>query len=569
MSLDVEKRRWDRERGSEVWRASRPMKRGAECWVQQSRTRLEPADLPTAFDNMASLWWKWSMHKRVIGKKGLHGILLPNVTIFNCSIGQASSFNPALVQKAGQVVGDEAQAVGVKQILALVLNLAREPRWARIEEGFGEDPYVAGITGVAYTKGLEVYKGAVHIDTSASNILCQVHFLCADPGGEQVAQLVLGAGNDVQMNGVPISFHTLPTQVKEVRISEKLVDQAERRALWDGLAQSHVFDVYKGQELESSETVFRKCHMSWKPTRNLLYCSKTKIMLSDQEDIERLLDSMTRAGYNDPHPATPPVADMMTTRSISVTFLSDDKKASASWVKHMSHECRDFADGVDDHFDEMFKLYLVKNINVLSPDSNWVWDYAILFEPYDLHAHHPVRIFPFGDTPRGGFGDFNGNTLEGQMFRGEDAGITNLIGERKVNYAEGCKLWSNRPVKSKVAIVFVGIWTRDQTELWQSLSATTWEHIDQNDLKLIGASHDLVRAVQATGTPTVVVYITGKPIVKPWIAANVSAIIHQWYPGRTRGSRHGRHFVGEVKPSGKMSTSAPREIGNLPAFYNH
>ncbi|KAI8906084.1 hypothetical protein DFJ77DRAFT_478168, partial [Powellomyces hirtus] len=142
----------------------------------------------------------------------------------------------------------------------------------------------------------------------------------------------------------------------------------------------------------------------------------------------RLLDSMTRSGYQDPHQATPPVTEyvmrfvmencdlydsMMTTRSISVTFRSDDGKVSASWVKDMSLECCGFDDWLDDNLDELFKLYLSKDINVLSPDSKWVWNYAILFEPY-LHPHHPVRIYPFGDTPR----DFD--PLEGHMFRGED-----------------------------------------------------------------------------------------------------------------------------------------------------
>jgi beta-glucosidase len=125
------------------------------------------------------------------------------------------------------------------------------------------------------------------------------------------------------------------------------------------------------------------------------------------------------------------------------------------------------------------------------------------------------------------------------------AGIQAFLSSKKssttVNYAEGAKLWSSdesmipeaveAAKKSDVAVVFVGTWTLDQQHLWLPntdalgnpvSNATTGEHNDISDLGLVGASRKLVQAVVATGKPTVVVFVSGKPVAEPWIAARKS-----------------------------------------------
>lgn len=146
--------------------------------------------------------------------------------------------------------------------------------------------------------------------------------------------------------------------------------------------------------------------------------------------------------------------------------------------------------------------------------------------------------------PQANVMQYSDYTAHGAFERGVTplAGIQKLVGDKvKVNYAEGCKLWSldqsgfeeavEAAKKSKVAVVMVGTWTRDQTELWSGYNATTGEHVDANDLRLVGAQMDLVKAVQKTGTPTVVLLITGKPIAEPWLKDNVNAILNAFYPG--------------------------------------
>jgi len=110
--------------------------------------------------------------------------------------------------------------------------------------------------------------------------------------------------------------------------------------------------------------------------------------------------------------------------------------------------------------------------------------------------------------------------------------LANASSDVVVNYAQGCELWSysqdgfpealETVSNADVAVVMVGTWSNDQTNLWiPGSNATTGEHIDVHDLALFGAQLELVKAVQSIGKPTVVVFVSGKPIAEPWIKASM------------------------------------------------
>ena len=148
-----------------------------------------------------------------------------------------------------------------------------------------------------------------------------------------------------------------------------------------------------------------------------------------------------------------------------------------------------------------------------------------------------------------------------------------------VNYAKGCERWSADESSfseaiaaaqaADVAVVIVGTWSRDQNELWQGLNATTGEHVDVANLKLVGAMGPLVRAIINTGKPTVVVYSSGKPIAEPWISQYASALVQQFYPGEQGGNALSDVLFGDVNPSGKLAVSFPTAVGTLPVFYDY
>jgi beta-glucosidase len=112
-------------------------------------------------------------------------------------------------------------------------------------------------------------------------------------------------------------------------------------------------------------------------------------------------------------------------------------------------------------------------------------------------------------------------------------------------------------------------WSRDQNELWAGLNATTGEHIDVNDLHLVGAMPALVKAIIDTGKPTVVVFSSGKPITEPWISDDAAALVQQFYPSEQGGNALADVLFGDVNPSGKLSVGFPVDIGNTPSFYDY
>jgi beta-glucosidase len=148
-----------------------------------------------------------------------------------------------------------------------------------------------------------------------------------------------------------------------------------------------------------------------------------------------------------------------------------------------------------------------------------------------------------------------------------------------VTFAQGCERWSNdesgfpaaiaAAEAADVAVVVVGTWSRDQTELWQNINATTGEHIDTSTLDLVGAMPRLVQAVVNTGKPTVVVFSSGKPVSEPWISENATALIQQFYPSEQGGNALADILYGDVNPSGKLSVGFPTDVGTLPVYYDY
>jgi beta-glucosidase len=162
-------------------------------------------------------------------------------------------------------------------------------------------------------------------------------------------------------------------------------------------------------------------------------------------------------------------------------------------------------------------------------------------------------------------------------------GVTPLDGIQtastgKITYAQGCERWSSNESGfaeaisaaevSDVAVVVVGTWSRDQTELWAGLNATTGEHIDVSSLDLVGAMPRLVDAIIKTGKPTVVVFSSGKPITEPWISKNASALVQQFYPSEQGGNALADVLFGDVNPSGRLSVTFPHTVGALPLTYD-
>lgn len=150
-------------------------------------------------------------------------------------------------------------------------------------------------------------------------------------------------------------------------------------------------------------------------------------------------------------------------------------------------------------------------------------------------------------------------------------------GKVKINYAKGCEIHTQdrsgfsqavtAARNSDVALLFVGAMSGSPGRPWPN--SVSGESFDLSDISLPGCQEALIRAVKATGKPTIVVLVAGKPFAIPWVKDNCEAVIVQWYGGEQEGRAIAEILFGEVNPSGRLNVSFPQSTGHLPVFYNY
>ncbi len=156
-------------------------------------------------------------------------------------------------------------------------------------------------------------------------------------------------------------------------------------------------------------------------------------------------------------------------------------------------------------------------------------------------------------------------------------GVEQVVGkEVKIHYAKGCDLVtlddSGIPAavkaakKSDIAIVVIGTASASLSRDYSN--CTSGEGFDLSDLDPTGKQGELVKAVYATGVPTIVILVQGKPFSIPWIKEHIPAIIEAWYPGEMGGLAIADILFGKTNPSGKIPVSFPQSVGHLPCYYN-
>ncbi|KAG5633968.1 hypothetical protein H0H81_004130, partial [Sphagnurus paluster] len=502
----------------------------------------------------------------LIQSEGLHGFT-NNGTIFPSPIGLAASFDTDLVSKVADITAKEAEGLGINHIFAPVLDLARELRWGRVEEGFGEDQFLTGELGNAFVTGLQGGKrrGAGQNAIARMAATCK-HFAAfgSPQGGLNLAQ-VSGGERELRTSylkpfnraclnalsimtayssydGVPAIANThLLTDILRTEWGYKYWVTTDAGSV-DLLVNLHgtcdtrecaaktTVDNFSGEMGGGSYTFL---------TLQDQVKAGTVSMSSIDGAVKGLLRTKFAMGlFENPYPYSDYLSTLRTPASRAIVHSADAETIVLLENKKNT-------------------LPLKKNIGavaLLGPHAN-----RVSFGDYVFY-----NATKNGITPLDGFKQY----------------IASSSSATKLNYAEGSKLWSNdesqiaaavdAAKKSDVAVVMVGTWSLDQTLLWTpGTNATTGEHVDVSDLGLVGAQLKLVKAVKATGKPTVVVFVSGKPIAEPWIQANADAVIQQFYPGEQGGLALAEVIFGAVNPSGKLPVSFPRSVGTTPVFYNY
>jgi beta-glucosidase len=507
--------------------------------------------------------------------EALHGFMEYGSTSFPQALGLASTWDPALVKRVFTAAGDEAGSRGAGQVFSPVLDIARDPRWGRTEETYGEDPYLVSRMGVAAIEGLQgdsYMIGRHHVLATAKHFA--VH---GQPeGGTNTAP-----GNYSERVIRENFLFPFQAAVQEARVGSVMASYNEidgvpshiNHWLLDRvLRQEWGFQGYLVSDDNAIQMLVGTHHVAsnYADAARQALAAGVDYDLSDGPAYRTLIDQVKQGLVSESQ------VDRAVARVLATKFrlgLFDDPFVDPDYAERTVNR------------EEHRKLALEaarKAIVLLKNEKNLL--------PLDLSRLKTIAVIGpnAADVHLGGYSRDPG--------RGVSIldGIRARVGTKaNVLYAEGCKIttapqgyrgwWANdvelvdpatqtasiqaavdTARKADVAILVVGENESTNREAWGEMHRG-----DRDSLDLLGAQNDLVKAVVETGTPTVVVLINGRPLSINYIAERVPAILEGWYLGQEGGTGAAEVIFGDVNPGGKLPITFPHSVGDLPDFYNH
>jgi beta-glucosidase len=473
-------------------------------------------------------------------EEGLHGF--DTGTVFPAPINLAATFDTVLAQQTGAAIAAEARATGVGMILAPVLDLAREPRWGRVEEDFGEDPYLTGQMGLGYVRGAQ----GTSLNTDHTVVAEPKHFAAhgSPEGGTNTSPVHIGERElrSVMLKPFEPAFregHAMATMAAYHEI-DGIPITADPFLLKTVLRGEWGFQGMVLSDLGAIERLYTVHHVAATPKdavclairsgvdmqfydfshpvfqNALLDCLKEGTL--PEADLDRAVAAVLRLKFSlglFDHPFVDPTLNQRVYRSQA----------------HLDVSLRSARES----------MTLLKNDNHLLPLSKSVRRIAV--------------IGPNADVAR--YGDYekeeNGEHISLLQ------GVKSAVPHAAVDFDEGNDI-SAAVAKAEAAdVVILGLGEE------QGISG---EGFDRSELGLPGQQEKLLEAVVQTGKPVVLVLENGRPLTIGWAKQHVGAILEAWYPGEFGGRAIAETLFGDNNPSGRLTITFPRSVGQLPDVYN-
>jgi beta-glucosidase len=506
----------------------------------------------------------------VMHEESLHGYVARGATSFPQAIGLASTWDPELLTRVFSVAAREMRARGATLALAPVVDVARDPRWGRIEETYGEDPYLVGEMGLAAIRGFQ----GTTLPLAKDKVFVTLKHLTGHgqpEGGTNVGPANLGERELRTDFFPPFERAVKALPVRSVMASYNEIDgipsHANKWLLTDvlrgewGFRGAVVSDYFAIKELVGRHHMF------------------TDIRDAAARALASGVDSETPDGYaystltEQVRAGRVPIAqvDEAVRRILRLKFeagLFENPYADAK--KALAREATPDAVALARRAAREAMVLLKNDQGVLPLDADRIKRLAVL----GTHAN---------DTPIGGYSD------EPRHVVSVLEGLRNEAGGRfAVDYSEGVRItekrvWAADEVKlvpeavnrrliaeavetaRKADVVVMVLGDNEQT----SREAWADTHLgDRSSLDLIGQQEDLARAIFALGKPTVVILLNGRPLSVNYLAEKAPALIEGWYLGQETGNAVADVLFGRSSPGGKLPVSIARNVGQLPIFYN-
>ena len=508
--------------------------------------------------------------------ESLHGLMEYGGTSFPQALGLASTWDPALVKRVFTAAGDEAGSRGVGQVYSPVLDIARDPRWGRTEETYGEDPYLVSRMGVAAIEGLQgdsFLIGRHHVLATAKHFA--VH---GQPeGGTNTAPGNYSERVIRENFLVPFQAAVQEAHVGSVMASYNEIDgvpsHMNRWLLDKVLRQEWGFKGYITSDADGLDMMVSTHHVAY----NNADAARLGMAAGVDYDLElsnagvyRTLVGQVKQGL-----APESEVDKAVARVLAAKFrlgLFENPYVDPDYAERITNG--------EEHRNLALETAR-KAIVLLKNDKDLL--------PLDLSKLKTIAVIGpnAADVHLGGYSRDPGKGVSILD------GIRARVGSKaQVVYSEGCRI-TNAPQgylgswfdpvelidpktqtasiqaavetvrKADVAILVVG--ENEST----NREAGEYHRGDRDSLDLLGAQNDLVKAVVETGTPTVVLLLNGRPLSINYVAEKVPAILEGWYLGEEGGTGAAEVIFGDANPGGKLPITIPHSVGDLPDFYNH
>ncbi len=490
--------------------------------------------------------------------EGIHGFSNINATIFPQNIGMASAFNEDILYEIGKEVGREARARGIRQIFAPDLDVAREPRWGRVQETYGEDPYLIGKLGAAYVRGIQsqgvaaTLKHYVGYSTPENGLnLSSVHIgereireVMLPPYEECIkagAWAVMPAYNEI--DGEPL--HSSKKWLKDI-LRDELGFKGMIISDWGGVIWNHNYHYMAPTPWQAGKYAI-EAGVDVEAPDYAGYGDEFKEKVRAGEIPEELIDNAVlnilklkfKLGLFDNNGAFWKRKPLHTKKSIALA-----KKAADQSIVLLKN-------------DGLLPLNIEKKqkIAIIGPNANRV----------QMGDYCASSNFDFGVSPYQGLLNKVGEDCV-KMAMGCD--ITRLLGDQ---YMQDAIDTANEADVIVLALgdnsLFEAGGVGGEVETPEVL--TDGEGFDVSSLELMDCQKQLFEKISALGKPLITVMYTGRPRVIVNEFAKSNAFIQAWYPGEQGGNALADILYGDVNPSGKLAISLPRGDGNIPCYYNH
>ena len=505
----------------------------------------------------------------ILAEEAPHGHMAIGATVFPTSIGLASTWDKALITEVGKTIASELRAQGGHIGYGPVIDLAREPRWSRVEETYGEDTYLTSQMAAAMVKGTS----PKHNGWDKGVISTLKHFVAygIPEGGHNGNPSNVGE-RDLHENFLPAFQAAVDAGALSVMTSYNSIDgvpsTGNPELLRRILKEEWGFDGFVVSDLVSIDGLFSDHHIAKDKEDAGIIAMNAGVDVDLGANCYVLLKEAVETGK-----IKASVINEAVARVLRLKFelgLFDNPYVDPDYAEAEVRKAENVA---------VARQAARKGVVLLENN-------GVLPLSKDMKV---AVIGPNADNMYNQLGDYTAPQPR-ENIRTVLDGIKAKVGEKNVTYVKGCAIRDTKDNtiaeavraarRADVAVVVVGgSSARDFKTTYKETGAAVadknsisdmeaGEGFDRASLSLLGLQNELLTAVKKSGTPVVVVYIEGRPLDKRWAKANADALLTQFYPGQQGGDALADVLFGEFNPAGRLPVSVPYDAGQVPVYYN-